>query len=93
MFLRKSRVPVLSREIVEGLIKKKYILGNVNKEELLKRIEEILETEFRKDEELNEDVRSLLSKYEREIERGMVDYRKLFEMTKRRLAKERNIVL
>ena len=34
-----------------------------------------------------------LKKYDVEIEKGRLDYRKLFELTKQKLVKERNIIL
>jgi len=35
----------------------------------------------------------MLKKYDSEIEKGRLDYRRLFEMTKQKLVKDRNIVL
>ena len=41
----------------------------------------------------SDEVRLLLKKHESEIERGRMDYRSLFELTKKKLVKERNLVL
>jgi hypothetical protein len=45
------------------------------------------------EDRLNEEVRELLKRHASDIERGRMDYRKLFELTKQRLVKERNLVL
>ena len=41
----------------------------------------------------NDEVRELLKTYTSEIEQGRLDYRKLFDLTKQKLVRERNIVL
>jgi hypothetical protein len=48
--------------------------------------------DFLAEEELNKDVEVMLKKYEAQISAGM-DRRKLFQMIKTQLAKERKIVL
>ena len=45
------------------------------------------------EDRLNDEVRELLKAYESQIERGQVDYQKMFQMIKRKLAKEREIIL
>jgi hypothetical protein len=45
------------------------------------------------EDKLNKDVEKLLSAHEAEISRGQMDYRKVFELTKQKLAIERGMVL
>jgi len=45
------------------------------------------------EDRLNAEVRQLLKAYEQEIERGHVDYQKMFTMVKSKLARERGIIL
>jgi hypothetical protein len=54
---------------------------------------QIIMDELMVEDRLNEEVRELLKKHASDIERGRMDYRKLFELTKQRLVKERNLVL
>ncbi|HDO25852.1 MAG TPA: DUF507 family protein, partial [Nitrospirae bacterium] len=42
---------------------------------------------------INKEVREMLSEYDTQIERGNLDYRRLFELTKRKLVRERDIIL
>ena len=45
------------------------------------------------EDRVNEEVREMLRKHNSEIERSKVDYRKLFELTKQKIVKERNLIL
>lgn len=56
-------------------------------------IAETITTDLLAEDELDKEVERLLSSHEAEIARGGVDYRKLFDMTKYKLARERGIVL
>jgi uncharacterized protein len=45
------------------------------------------------EDRLNAEVRQLLKAYEQDIERGHVDFQRMFTMVKGKLAKERGIIL
>jgi hypothetical protein len=93
MAVSKERASLLEKKIIDSLIKEQFIVVGDNAEELIKDIDEILYGELTVDQRLNAEVRRLLEKYESEIEKGRLDYRSLFEMTKKKLARERNIIL
>jgi hypothetical protein len=42
---------------------------------------------------LNEEVRDILEQHQEEINKGNIDYQKMFMMIKRKLAQERGLVL
>ncbi|MBA4348954.1 MAG: DUF507 domain-containing protein [Thermodesulfovibrio sp.] len=93
MRIPKSWVPSISKRIVDNLIKKELIDSNVSVDNLIAETEKLLLTELTAEDRLNDEVRQLLKKYETEIEKGRLDYRKLFDMTKQKLVRERNIIL
>lgn len=93
MRIPKSWIPFIASTIIENLIKKDMIEPTVSKEQLLEEAERLILDELMVEDRLNEEVRELLKKYEAEIERGKLDYRKLFELTKQKLVKQRNLVL
>lgn len=93
MRIPKNWIPYIANNIIENLIKKGLIEPNVTKEQLLEEAERLILDELMVEDRLNEEVRELLKKYETEIEKSKVDYRKLFEMTKQKLVKQRNLVL
>ncbi len=45
------------------------------------------------EDKLNAEVEKILSAHEAEIAKGQMDYRKVFELTKQKLARERGMVL
>lgn len=93
MRIPKTWVPIISQRIVDALIKKDFIEPTVPPAQLAEETEKLLMNELTIEDRLNEEVRQVLRKYENEINKGRVDYRKLFEMTKLKLVRERNIIL
>jgi hypothetical protein len=83
----------MARRIVDNLIKKELIEPAIPVNTLIEETERLLMDELMVEDRLNEEVRQMLRKYESEIEKGRLDYRKLFDMTKQKLVKERSIVL
>lgn len=93
MRIPKSWVPSMAKKIIDNLVKKELIEPAVPLSTLMEETEKLLMDELMVEDRLNDEVRQLLRKYESEIEKGRLDYRKLFELTKQKLVKERNIVL
>lgn len=93
MRIPKNWVPILARRIIDNLKAKNLIDIEVPEKNLTEETERLIIEELMVEERLNEEVRQLLKKYESEIEKGRLDYRKLFEMTKQKLIRERNIVI
>ncbi|MEW6115997.1 MAG: DUF507 family protein [Nitrospirota bacterium] len=93
MRIPKSWVPVIAKRIVDNLISKGLIEPAIPVNDLTAEAERLLLDELMVEDRLNDEVRQLLKKYESEIEKGRLDFRKLFDMTKQKLVRERNIVL
>ncbi len=45
------------------------------------------------EDRLNQEVREMLKQFDADIEKGRLDYRRLFDLTKKKLIKERNIII
>lgn len=78
--------------IVRNLIRE----GKITVEDKAKLIEEIINllmAEFIKEDQLDQEVREILSKHMEKIRRENIEYQTMFRMIKTKLAKERNIVL
>ncbi|MBI5407912.1 MAG: DUF507 family protein [Nitrospirae bacterium] len=93
MRIPKGWVPVLSKDILEELLKKELIELKVSREKAVELLNELMLEELTVEDRLNEEVRGMLKKFDSEIEKGRLDYRKLFDLTKQKLVKERNLVL
>lgn len=93
MRIPKSWVPVIAKKIVANISRKNLAQFKWTSEAITEEVENIMMDELSVEDRLNDEVRELLRKYETQIERGRVDYRKIFEMTKTKLIKERNIII
>ena len=93
MRVPKSWVPILAKRISENLTLREAVKITVTMDKFIEKTEEIIMEELAVEDRLNEEVRELLKKHASDIERGRMDYRKLFELTKQKLVRERNLVL
>ncbi len=93
MRIPKSWIPVLAKEISHELLSKDFLELNMSEEHFKAILEELITEELMIEDSLNDEVREMLNKFDSEIEKGNVDYRRLFELTKKKLVKERNIII
>jgi hypothetical protein len=93
MRIPKTWVPVLAKEVMEELLRKKSVELNAPQEQVTSIIEGLILEELMVEDRLNDEVRGILKKFDSEIEQGRLDYRRLFDMTKHKLVKERDIIL
>lgn len=93
MRLSKELIHHISESVATNLIAKKLVTVNTGGPNLLAKIVEVITADLQAEDKLNKEVEKLLSSHEAEISRGGMDYRKVFELTKQKLAKERGIVL
>jgi hypothetical protein len=93
MRVPKTWIPLLAKKITDNLISKDLIMPVVPIEKLTAEAGRLILEELAVEERLNEEVREMLKSHASEIEKGRLDYRRLFELTKQKLVKERNIVL
>ncbi len=93
MRIPKEWVAIISKEIVEGLLKKQLIELKESKKRAIEVFEELMIDELMVEDRLNDEVRGILKQHETEIEKGRMDFRVLFDLTKKKLVRERNIIL
>ena len=93
MRIPRTWVSLLAKHIAENLVAKEMVRITVPMEKFIVKTEEIITEELMVEDRLNDEVRELLKKHSSDIERGRMDYRRLFELTKHKLVKERNLVL
>jgi hypothetical protein len=93
MRIPKGWVPGISKKIVEDLLKNELIRLRDSKEQVVALVEEFMLEELMAEDRLNDEIREMLKQYDAEIEKGQLDYRKLFDMTKQKILRERNIII
>ena len=84
---------MLTKKIIEDLLSKDLVKAKTPKEELLAEAEKTILDELMVEDKVNDEVREILKKYTSEIERGRLDYRKMFDLTKRKIIEERGLVI
>ena len=93
MRIPKTWVSLITKKVVDGIISKQLITPRIPIAQLLSNTEELIMDELMAEDRINDEVREMLRKHNLAIERGKVDYRKLFELTKQKIVKERNLIL
>jgi len=92
MRLNKNQIEHMAFVIVRNLTKEgKVILEDRNK--IVDQITALITEEFQKEDQLDQEVREILSKHMEKIRKENIEYQTMFRMIKTKLAKERNIVL
>jgi hypothetical protein len=93
MRLPKDLINHIAEAIAGNLEAKDLAEYEVPKGAIAAKIADVITTDMHAEDKLNADVEKMLAAYESEIAKGHMDYRKVFELTKQKLAKERGIVL
>jgi hypothetical protein len=93
MRLSKDMIKYLSDAIAMNLEAKGLAEYEVPRDVISVKIAEVITADMLAEDKLNKDVEKILVAHEAEIAKENMDYRKVFELTKQKLAKDRGIVL
>lgn len=93
MRIPREWVTVIAEEIVAELLRNKLIECAGSKHNLSETMGALMLDELMVEDRLNDEVRELLKQHEAEIAKGRMDFRRLFDLTKQKLVRERNIIL
>jgi hypothetical protein len=83
----------LSAELLSELVKRRLVRLKVSEEVALPLVEQAITVDLQAEDRLNEEVKEILKTYEREIEQGRADYKTMFDLVKKKLVRERGIIL
>lgn len=93
MRLSKEMIKHMADAISVNLETKGLAEYEVPRDAISAKIAEVITADMQAEDKLNKDVEKLLVAHEAEIAKENMDYRKLFDLTKQKLAKDRGIVL
>ncbi|MGW8272663.1 MAG: DUF507 family protein [Thermodesulfovibrionales bacterium] len=93
MRIPKSWVPIIAGKVIDSIVGRDYVEPLIPVSDLKKAAEEILLEDLSAEDRLNEEVREILRQHEKDIEFKKLDYKRLFDMTKQKLVRERNLIL
>lgn len=92
MRLTADQVEFLGRKIVKTLVREEKL--EVDSEtRVAEAIARALTEDLQVEDRLNDEVREVLTQHANEIERSNITYSEMFKMVKRKLAKEKGIIL
>jgi len=78
--------------IVRHMLKEEKIIAD-DRKKLVEEINHIILEEFIKEDQLDQEVREILSDYMEKIREKNIEYQTMFRMIKTKLAKEKNMIL
>lgn len=93
MRLKKEQIEKIAHRIVTGLQTKKLATFKVSEEKIFVKVVEIFTNNLLQEDKLDEEVRRLMEQYQDQIAKGQMDRQKVFQMIKKQLVKERNLVI
>lgn len=92
MRLTRNQIEFIAHRITKNLIEQGFIEadepGSLNEQ-----INRIITDELQVEDRLNDEVREILTQHAEEMRRTNVEYREMFKMIKKKLARERKIIL
>ena len=83
----------MTKDIVKGLTSRHYIAMDMPESELAGKISQVITEDLMMEDRLEAEVRQILKSHESEIQKENADFHKMFLMIKKKLAKERGIIL
>ncbi len=93
MKLRKDYIEGLSERLLQRLLQKGYIRLQTDPKTVQARISHTIINDLQVEDDLDEEVRKILEGYAQQMRQQHIEYHEMFQMVKRKLIKERNLVL
>jgi uncharacterized protein len=93
MRLSKERIRHIAESLATRLQQEGQVAMVGDQKAFVEQIDHAIVEELSIEDRLNAEVRQLLKTYEQDIERGHVDYQRMFTMVKNKLARERGLIL
>ena len=92
MRLKTKFVEKISKKIIDSLIRKDLIIWEGSRDKLESMINNIIIDDLMVEDHLNDEVKQLLDSRTEEYERSMMDYGRVFQLVKSKLARERGLI-
>lgn len=93
MKLRRDHIEFLSQRLVKRLVDTGYIELIADSKAVQATISQTIIDDLKVEDELDAEVREILEGYTQHMRQQHIEYHEMFQMIKRKLIKERNLVL
>ena len=93
MRLRKKMIDHVAKTVTDRLLEQELLTVEGARETVMAEVGRLITADLMVEDRLNEEVKELLRAHTAEIERGNIDYARMFTMVKRQLVRERGLIL
>ncbi len=93
MKLRRDYIESLSKRILDQLVQRNHLRLCVDFKMVQARITHTIMDDLKVEEDLDAEVRKLLEGYAQQMRQQNIAYHDMFQMVKRKLIKERNLII
>lgn len=93
MRLRKKMIDHVAKTVTDRLLEQQLLTVDGARETVMAEVSRLITADLMVEDRLNEEVKDLLRAHTIEIERGNIDYARMFTMVKRKLVQERGLIL
>ena len=93
MRLRRKMIDHVAKTVTERLLEQRLLTVDGAHEMVMTEVSRLITDDLMVEDRLNEEVKELLRAHSAEIERGNVDYARMFAMVKRQLVRQRGLIL
>ena len=93
MRLRRKIIEHIAKTVTDRLLDQGLLTVDGAREMVMAEVSRLVTADLMIEDRLNEEVKELLRAYTTEIERGNIDYARMFTMVKRKLVQERGLIL
>ena len=93
MRLRKKMIDHVAKTVTARLLDQGLLTVDGPRETVIVEVSRLITADLMIEDRLNDEVKELLRAYTAEIERGNIDYARMFTMVKRKLVQERGLIL
>lgn len=93
MRLRQKMIDYVAQTVANNLLAKDLVSLEMPAEALTAEIRRLITDDLMIEDRLNEEVKEILRAHSNEIDRGNIDYSRMFAMIKRQLVKDRGLIL
>ena len=93
MRLRKKIIDHVAKTVADRLFEQGLLSADGARETVMAEVGRLITADLMVEDRLNDEVKELLRAHSAEIERGNIDYARMFTMVKRKLVQERGLIL
>ena len=93
MRIQRELIERIAKKVAAALIDGGFLIWEDRPDRLEAIVNEIITQDLMIEDQLNEEVKTLIESRTKEYERDMMDYGRVFQMVKTKLARERGLIL